>query len=309
MELQQLHYFKTAAEMQNITQAAKKLYISQPALSASIGRLERDIGVRLFERHSNSIRLTEAGNCFLEHVNSAFAVLGEGVSKAKAIENRKSNRVRVASALGMVRSLAEEYAGAGYENPVSVTTCDVDQICSMLVNGEADFGICLEHIQDSRFSNRVLMWSRYFVALHPKHPLARKKTVKLKDLEGIFLFCSNIARTYETAQTILQKGGCKCTLLKLDEKEVLFEAAKKGLGGVFCIPMLSKNNPLTNLADPGIVFRPIEDCLDRGCVVLVCLKEGYLSEMAEDFITFLSRRFYLIEESTEMALREYGLHP
>ena len=97
MELQQLRYFKIAAEAQNITRAAKTLYISQPALSASIGRLERDIGVQLFERHSNSIRLTEAGNCFLEHVNSAFAVLNEGITKAKAIQNRKSDRVRVAS--------------------------------------------------------------------------------------------------------------------------------------------------------------------------------------------------------------------
>ena len=309
MELQQLRYFKTAAEMQNITRAARKLYISQPALSASIGRLEQDIGVRLFERHSNSIRLTEAGNCFLEHVNSAFAVLGEGVSKAKAIQNRKSNRVRVASALGMVRNLAAEYAGEGNENPVSVTTCDVEQMRSMLVNGEADFGVCLEHIQDSRFSNRILMWSRYFVALNPRHPLARKKTLKLKELEDIFLFCSNMARTYETAQNILKQAGCKCTLLKLDEKEVLFEAARKGLGAVFCLPMLSEHNPMSNGTNPKVAFRPIEDCQDKGCVVLVYLKDGYLSEMAEDFIAFLSRRFYLIEESTAMVLRECGLNP
>lgn len=308
MELQQLRYFKIAAEAQNITRAAKMLYISQPALSASIGRLERDIGVQLFERHSNSIRLTEAGNCFLEHVNSAFAVLNEGITKAKAIQNRKSNRVRVASALGMVRNLAEEYAGAGKGSPVSVTTCDVEQICSMLVNGEADFGICLEHIQDSRFSNRVLMESNYFVALNQGHPLARKRTIKLKDLEGIFLFCSNIARTYETARAILERGGCKCTLLKLDEKDVLFEAARKGLGGVFCIPMIGKHNPLTNGNNPGIVFRPIEDCAEKGCVVLVYLKDGYLSGMAEDFASFLSRRFYLIEESTEAELRERGIH-
>lgn len=307
MELQQLRYFKVAAEAQNITKAARALYISQPALSASIRRLERDIGVRLFERHSNSIRLTEAGNCFLEHVNGAFAVLSEGVAKAKAIENRKSDRARVASALGMVRNLAEEYAGSGQASPVSVTVCDVDQICSMLVNGEADFGICLEHIQDSRFSNRVLMQSNYFIALNPNHPLARKKTVKLKDLEGIFLFCSNIARTYETAQAILERGGCKCTLLKLDEKDVLFEAARKGLGGVFCIPMLGEDNPLLQGVSPYVVFRPIEDCADKGSVVMVTLKEGYLPEMAEDFAIYLARRFHRIEQSTEEALRACGI--
>ena len=308
MELLQLRYFKTVAEIQNITRAAKKLYISQPALSAAIARLERDIGVKLFERRSNSIRLTEAGNCFLEHVNSAFAVLSEGVAKAKAIENRKSNRVRVASALGMVRGLAEEYAGTGEENPISVTTCDVDQICSMLVNGEADFGICLETIQDSRFSNRVLMESRYFVALNRDHPLAQRQTVKLKDLEGTFLFCSNIARTYETARDILQRAGCKFTLLRLDEKEVLFEAARKGLGAVFCIPMISKNNKYLNGEIPGVVFRPIEDCRDKGRVVLISLKEGYLPELAGDFISYLSKHFYLIEEATEQVLRSSGIN-
>ena len=56
MDLTQLHQFITVAECQNVSQAAHKLYITQPALSRSISRLESELEVRLFDRKSNSDR-------------------------------------------------------------------------------------------------------------------------------------------------------------------------------------------------------------------------------------------------------------
>jgi DNA-binding transcriptional LysR family regulator len=62
----QLHYFVTVAEEGQITRAAKKLYIAQPALSQAISQLESDLGLQLLERHPRGVRLTPSGEAFLD---------------------------------------------------------------------------------------------------------------------------------------------------------------------------------------------------------------------------------------------------
>ena len=69
MKLTQLLYFKTVAEMGKISQAAKKLYVSAPALSIAIANLEKELGVKLFDRANNKIILNEQGKKYLQHVN------------------------------------------------------------------------------------------------------------------------------------------------------------------------------------------------------------------------------------------------
>ena len=68
MEIQQLQYFKTVAQLQHMTRAAEKLSISQPALSKSISNIEKELGIPLFDRQGRSIFLNRYGQLFLESV-------------------------------------------------------------------------------------------------------------------------------------------------------------------------------------------------------------------------------------------------
>ena len=74
MELQQLKYFKTVASLGKISDAAEVLFISAPALSTSIARLEKELGMKLFDRASNRITLNAQGQIFLKYVNQIFAI-------------------------------------------------------------------------------------------------------------------------------------------------------------------------------------------------------------------------------------------
>src|SRR5262252_6816760 len=81
MELRHLRYFVAVAELENVTRAAQKLHISQPALSQQIRDLEAELGFALLERSAKSVRLTEAGRTF---VSEAKAVLERAEQAVKA---------------------------------------------------------------------------------------------------------------------------------------------------------------------------------------------------------------------------------
>lgn len=85
MELRHLRYFVAVAEEENVSRAALKLHVSQPALSRQIRDLEHEIGFPLFERDAKSIRLTEAGRVFLTEAWEVIRRAGEAVSRARAV--------------------------------------------------------------------------------------------------------------------------------------------------------------------------------------------------------------------------------
>ena len=81
--LSSYHIFYTVANTGNISKAAKELYISQPAISKSIQKLEESVGCKLFSRSSRGVVLTDEGKLLYEHVSEAFETLTMGEEKLK----------------------------------------------------------------------------------------------------------------------------------------------------------------------------------------------------------------------------------
>src|SRR3954454_14526676 len=80
MEIRQLRYFTAVAEHLNFTEAAKKLFVAQPAVSQQIASLEKEIGFKLFNRDKHSVQLTHAGRVFL---NDALEMLDRSEAAIK----------------------------------------------------------------------------------------------------------------------------------------------------------------------------------------------------------------------------------
>jgi DNA-binding transcriptional LysR family regulator len=86
MELRHLRYFVAVAEERSFTRAAEKLWIAQPGLSTQIRRLEGELGIRLFERHTRGVDLTEAGELFLDRARVALAAAEAARSTGRDLE-------------------------------------------------------------------------------------------------------------------------------------------------------------------------------------------------------------------------------
>ena len=83
MNLSQLYYFRKLAELEHYGKASEELFITQPSLSNSIGNLEKELGVPLFERVGRNVRLTSYGAEFNEHVCVALSEIDKAIDLMK----------------------------------------------------------------------------------------------------------------------------------------------------------------------------------------------------------------------------------
>lgn len=121
MTLRQLRTFLAVSNAGSIRVAAESLFVSQPAVSAAIANLEREVGVALVARHGRGLRLTKAGTAFAEDVRTSLGFLDQGCRHARSIEDPAQGTVRlvaVATAaervlLPVVARFREQRPGAG----------------------------------------------------------------------------------------------------------------------------------------------------------------------------------------------------
>src|SRR5688572_20699981 len=95
VELRHLRYFIAVAEEENVTRAALKLHVSQPALSRQIRDLEEELGFSLLERSAKSVRLTDAGRTFLTEARAVLERAEKAVSAAREIAKGASSELHV----------------------------------------------------------------------------------------------------------------------------------------------------------------------------------------------------------------------
>src|SRR5204863_10100666 len=101
MELRQLRYFVTVAEEANISRAAQKVFLTQPALSRQIKALEEALGQRLLDREAHSIRLTPAGQTLLREARELLRHADITVERVRAMGDGIRLRVGYAPSLAM----------------------------------------------------------------------------------------------------------------------------------------------------------------------------------------------------------------
>lgn len=101
MELRHLRCFLAVAQELHFARAAEKLHIEQSPLSRAIKELERELGVRLFDRNTRSTRLTRSGQVFMDHVPRVFAALTQARDSVRAVSAGYQGQLRIALSEGI----------------------------------------------------------------------------------------------------------------------------------------------------------------------------------------------------------------
>lgn len=185
LTLLQLQYFKILARVLHYTQAAAELHIAQPSLSYSIKELEKELGVKLFEKDSRHIRLTVYGEQFLPYAQRALDMLDEGVGVLKQMAGSAQQIVR----LGYFHSVSASLIPAvmmgiyGQEKNRSIrfqfTEAPSFDLFQQLKRGELDLAFCLH--QDEELESVTIMRQPLYLAVPEHHSLAKRESVSFAD--------------------------------------------------------------------------------------------------------------------------------
>jgi DNA-binding transcriptional LysR family regulator len=149
MNTSQINCFLAAAECLNFTKAAERMYLSQPGLSRQIAAMEREIGIELFERGKNPVKLTAAGAIcaeYLERIRGEYQKMLNEATMAQRIEHDSLNIGGIEGQLvGQCYENALLYFWSTHEN-IKIKMCffSVSDLCRALVEGEVDVAIMPE---------------------------------------------------------------------------------------------------------------------------------------------------------------------
>lgn len=156
MNLQHLQYFRTVAETGQVTKAAKKLHISQPALSMALSTLESELEIPLFEKNGRLLHLTRGGKMFLEHVSKALDELDAGRHELARLSKSHERIIRIAStyslSISLIPSLVKNFTvqypdtifhlkqGPNLEILENLANDDTDFVFGRIIPNEAKIG-------------------------------------------------------------------------------------------------------------------------------------------------------------------------
>ena len=116
MTLQEIRYFCVTAEVLHYTRAANLLYISQPSLSYAIAKLEKELGVPLFEKRGKQVSLSKYGEVFLPYAKAVLRELSEGMEQLNALRQPAAGIVNLGYIYSVSFSVLPEFVNKFYEH-------------------------------------------------------------------------------------------------------------------------------------------------------------------------------------------------
>ncbi len=195
MTLQQLKYLVTVADCGNITEAAEKLFISQPSLSAAIHNLEKEMGVTAFVRSNKGVTVTAEGEELLSYARMLLEqseIMQEHFGGGKRRTPKFSVSCQHYSfAVNAFVDLIKEFDADRYSFTIRETM--TGEIIEDVANGKSEIGVIYlsEHNEDvisKLIKNNNLLFEEMYVAdphvfISKEHPLANSKIITVEDLQ------------------------------------------------------------------------------------------------------------------------------
>lgn len=261
--IQQMEMFFAVVENASISAAARVLYVSQPALSKTLGRLEANLGVRLFERQGGSMVLTTEGEFLYAHLKAAHTAIFTAIKAAQDMQGERGRLLRVGIHEAFngpvernpVRQILQTYAAQWPEMQVIEEILDHRSLRSGLLGGRLDiiftFSFALKDM--SMLQTRNIAANQWAIAIPENHPLAARDTLDIAALNGeTFVF---LATNQTQIQSELNLERCRQVgfmpnrMFYVQNIVSAMQMVRQGKGMAFCS---RANDP-----GPGIKVFPI----------------------------------------------------
>lgn len=284
MTLRHLKIFVAVCECDGITAAAEKMYLAQPAVSLAIRELEEYYGIRLFDRISRHLYLTEAGKQFLEyalHITSLFDEMESGIRNWDSI-----GHLRIGSSITigthLMPELVKHFSSQYPDIKVHVTINNSKQIENMVLNNQLDFALIEGVVHSEHLLFEEFLSDELVLVCSPDDPLTKQQNIEIEELKKYpFLLREVESGTRELFDSCLLVYGISIEpIWESTSTGALIHAVKKGLGlSALPYPLVKRD------LDAGDLERLFVQGLDfHRKFHVIYHKNKYLTKAARSFI-------------------------
>ena len=283
MTIRHLRVFIIVADLGNMTAAAKKLFIAQPSVSQTIKELEKYYNIRLFERLSKKLYITEEGKQLLSYARHIVSLFDEMEQKMKQSAENSTLKIGASVTIGtcILSQLYEEflysYPNVGIQSVVDNTTI----IEEMVLKSEIDFGLVEGPIHSEDIVSRPFMNDELILICGKDHAFREKSQVTVQDLlKADFILRERGSGTRELFEnTMLAKGINLNVIAMCNNAETIKNAVISNLG----VSVISKMIVENELKGGKLFHIRIDNIELKRKFNIIYHKNKYISKPINDF--------------------------
>ena len=281
MDLSQLRYFQAVARHEHVTRAAEELHVGQPALSRTLARLERELGVKLFDRDGRRLRLNRFGQAFLSRVDRALSELDD--ARTELVDSAGLERGSVAIASETLRTVSDLLAAFRQARPdvrFRLYQSTAERMLQQLQAGEVDLCFASQPLAGSLLASATLIREEVLLAVPTTHRLAGRKRVRVSELGGEpFITTREGYWLRALAERLLgEAGGPPNFACEGDEPAAIRGLISDGLG-IGLLPAIARETA----GEPTVAWMRVEAADCQRTLSLVWRRDAYLSLAAREF--------------------------
>ena len=262
MELQQLKYFVAVAETEHVARAAQRLHISQSPLSRQIRQLEEHLGLQLFERVKQRVRLTPAGRDFLVQARDLLAQAERIEERARQVGKGEACSLSIGYCEGIIHNgrlpaALRRFRSTHPRVNLKLSAMRSAEQIDALERSVIDIACAYNRPKPNEsLMSRLLTSESFVLALADDHPLAERTTIEPDDLDGMPWIA--LPKSINPAARERFLAACaSCGFTPDIQYEVADVSTTLGLVGAR-LGVAIMQASMRRMSPPGVVFKPID---------------------------------------------------
>lgn len=276
----QLKAFHAVAVHGGFTRAAERLFLSQPAISDQVRKLEEHYGVQLFHRTKRSVQLSELGERLLAITQRLFAAEGEAEELLASSRALRTGQLTLAvdapiHVLPYIARFNARYPGIR----ISLVTGNTDEALGRLFDYRADLAVVGRAVEDERLLCKTLSRGPLVAFVARSHPWAQRRDIALADLNDLpVVLREQGSMTRQLLEEEMRQADLRLRpAIEVEGREAVRELVLAGMGvGVVSAAELGEH--------PQVHALPIRDCQRQMTETLVCLREQRTRRIIDTFL-------------------------
>ena len=286
MDFEQLKTFLEVWRQKSFSKAAERLLITQPAVSAQIRSLEREIGAPLFDRKGGKVTFTAAGRVFEAFAEHSLETQRHIMLTVAELQRSPRGEISISAnestSLYVLPHVFAEFKKQFTKVSLTIVRAEKSRTMEALLNREIDFGVVSLPVKDQRFKVEVISKDETVLVVPATHPLAKATgKVTLEQLSRHGLLMPKAGRQRELLDNIFRMQDFHPrTVLEVDSSELIKRFIAAGLGAGF----LPKSSVQDEVKSGALAIVPVEGVRLSRELGLIYLKDKTLTRAAQAFL-------------------------